>query len=75
MFVCLFQSLEDFADDDDEYVDDRGYEEDNEDDQDFLNEYKNEKRPVEKKESGKYTYQNKPFRDKNPFVEGIDGIS
>ena len=54
MFVCVLQSLEDFGDDDDEDIDDRGYEEDNEDDQDYL-EDKDERKSVEKKESGKIT--------------------
>ena len=44
--------MEDFGDEDDEDVDDRGYEEDNEDDQDYL-EDKDERRLLEKKESGR----------------------
>lgn len=51
MCVGLLQSLEDFGDEDDEDVDDRGYEEDNEDDQDYI-EDKDERKLVEKKESG-----------------------
>ncbi len=51
--MCLFlsQSLEDFGDEDDEDVDDRGYEEDIEDDQDYL-EDKDDRKNLEKKESG-----------------------
>lgn len=53
LIVCFvfLQSLEDFGDEDDEDLDDRGYEEDNEDDQDYL-EDKDERKLAEKKESG-----------------------
>ena len=51
--VYIFlQSLEDFCDDDDEY-DDRGYEEDNEDEQDYFD-FKDERKIPEKKESGEW---------------------
>lgn len=48
----FLQSLEDFCDDDDEY-DDRGYEEDNEDEQDYFD-FKDEGKIPEKKESGEW---------------------
>lgn len=52
--LLFLQSLEDFCDDEEDY-DDRGYEEDNEDDHDYL-EYRDDRRNAEKKEPGnKYT--------------------
>lgn len=47
---CFVQSLEDFCDDEEDY-DDRGYEEDNEDDHDYL-EYRDDRGNAQKKEPG-----------------------